>query len=112
MLKANPRPHPRAGGILQEETAMRGKTLHILWATLLFVVLFTAISARAAEQTGISADEAKELLETAVFVDARTGADWSGSQLIIPGARRGQPGQEATWAADIPKDSEIIVYCA
>ena len=47
-----------------------------------------------------------------VIVDSRTGSDWRGSQLKIKSAIRGKPGKEKQWSADIPKDAEIIIYCA
>lgn len=91
---------------------MRGKVWHILCATFLFVVAFTVLSARAADTDKISAEETKALLGTAVIVDARTGADWSGSTLKIQGAIRGSHPDIKEWTATIPKDATIIVYCA
>jgi len=91
---------------------MRGKTLHILIATFLFAIVFSVLSAHAAVVDRITADEAKTQLDTAIFIDSRTGADWSGSTLMIKGAIRGPFDTIETWSASIPKDKAIIVYCA
>lgn len=50
--------------------------------------------------------------EKLVIVDARSGSDWRGSGLKVKGALRGKAGQEDEWAKDLPKDSEIVIYCA
>ncbi len=62
----------------------------------------------------VSAETLKSKLGTdgLVIVDSRSGSDWRGSELIIPGAIRGKPGAEDSWAGVIPKDAEIIIYCA
>lgn len=50
--------------------------------------------------------------ENLVIIDSRSGSDWRGSEFMIKGAVRGKAGQESKWAAEIPRDSEIVVYCA
>ncbi|UZP66251.1 hypothetical protein N1030_11530 [Desulfovibrio mangrovi] len=91
---------------------MQGKIPGILWATLIFILSFTVLSVQAADVPRISTDEALTKLETAVIVDARSGADWSGSTLKIKGAIRGSLRDVAMWSVAIPKDKEVIVYCA
>lgn len=91
---------------------MQDRLLGILRATLIFIFSFAVLSAQAADVPKIATDEALAKLETAAIVDARSGADWSGSTLKIKGAIRGSLKDVATWSMTIPKDKEIIVYCA
>ncbi|MFV0348907.1 MAG: hypothetical protein ACK5JO_10000 [Halodesulfovibrio sp.] len=91
---------------------MRDKISHILWATLFFILSFAVITAHAADIAKITPEETLSRLDSALIVDARSGADWSGSTLKIKGAMRGSLQDVDTWAAAIPRDREIIVYCA
>ncbi|NDV25110.1 hypothetical protein FMR86_00430 [Desulfovibrio sp. JC010] len=72
------------------------------------------VCANAADVLRVSADYLERKLgsEGVVVVDSRSGSDWRGSQLKIKGAIRGKPGKEKEWSADLPKDAEIIIYCA
>jgi len=91
---------------------MRDKIPRLLWASLLFMLSLTVLTAHAADIAKITPEETLSRLDTALLVDARSGADWSGSTLKIKGAIRGSLQDVDTWAATIPKDKEIIVYCA
>nr|WP_031482088.1 hypothetical protein [Maridesulfovibrio frigidus] len=77
-------------------------------------VYVTASPASAERFTTVSVETLKSKLgsDGLVIVDSRSGSDWRGSELIIPGAVRGKPGAEDLWAPEIPKNAEIIIYCA
>lgn len=72
------------------------------------------VSGEAEEVPRVSSDylERKLGMDGVVVVDVRTGSDWRGSELKIKTAVRGKPGKEKEWSADIPKDAEIVIYCA
>ena len=47
-----------------------------------------------------------------VLIDVRSGDDWESSGEKISGAVRMDPATVDAWAATLPKDKEIILYCA
>ena len=47
-----------------------------------------------------------------VIVDVRAGDDWKDSKTKIKGAVRQDPKAVQTWAASLPKDKKIVLYCA
>ncbi len=47
-----------------------------------------------------------------VIIDVRTAKDWQGSDKRIKGAVREDPKDLKTWAATLPKDKKIVLYCA
>jgi rhodanese-related sulfurtransferase len=47
-----------------------------------------------------------------VLIDVRTEIDWAKSDVKITGAVRMDPAAVDAWAATLPKDREIILYCA
>jgi rhodanese-related sulfurtransferase len=47
-----------------------------------------------------------------VIVDVRLPQHWQGSDKKIPGAIREDPKAMETWAATLPKDKKIVLYCA
>ena len=46
------------------------------------------------------------------LIDVRTESDWQKSDEQITGAIRRDPEAVDAWAATLPKDKEIILYCA
>ncbi len=70
----------------------------------------------------LSAQEAprvdKETLKTwlsdpqVVILDVRQPTDWQGSDKKIKGSVRQDPNTVKTWAASLPKDKKIVLYCA
>jgi hypothetical protein len=62
----------------------------------------------------ISKDELKAKLGSPgmVLIDVRTENDWGKSDEKINGAQRMDPETVDSWAATLPKDKEIILYCA
>ena len=47
-----------------------------------------------------------------LILDVRQPADWSSSGKKIKGAVRQDPKALAAWAASLPKDKKIVLYCA
>jgi rhodanese-related sulfurtransferase len=47
-----------------------------------------------------------------VLIDVRAESDWKKSGEKITGAIRMDPEAVDSWAATLPKDKEIILYCA
>jgi rhodanese-related sulfurtransferase len=47
-----------------------------------------------------------------VILDVRAANDWEGSDKKIKGAVRQDPKDMKTWAATLPKDKKIVLYCA
>jgi rhodanese-related sulfurtransferase len=62
----------------------------------------------------ISKDELKTKLGSSdvVLLDVRAKADWEKSDEKITGAARMDPETVDAWAGTLPKDKEIILYCA
>ena len=50
-------------------------------------------------------------LETAQVLDVRRAGVFDKAETVIPGATWRDPAAVATWARDVPKDKEIVVYC-
>lgn len=85
-------------------------------ATLMVLVAFAACTnARNADVVPrISKDELKAKLGSpnVVIVDVRIGNDWERSDEKIAGAVRMDPQAVDTWASTLPKDKELVLYCA
>jgi predicted sulfurtransferase len=47
-----------------------------------------------------------------VILDVRQPQDWQASDKKIKGAVRQEPKEVKTWAAGLPKDKKIVLYCA
>ncbi len=47
-----------------------------------------------------------------LILDVRQPHDWQGSDKKIKGAVRQDPKDFKTWAADLPKGKEIVLYCS
>jgi rhodanese-related sulfurtransferase len=47
-----------------------------------------------------------------VILDVRAGDDWKDSKTKIKGAVRQDPKEVQTWAASLPKEKKIVLYCA
>jgi len=62
----------------------------------------------------ISKDEMKAKLGSpdVVLLDVRANKDWEGNNEKITGAVRMDPQTVETWASTLPKDKEIVLYCA
>jgi hypothetical protein len=49
---------------------------------------------------------------TVALIDVRSPSDWDKSTDKILGAQRLDPAKFDTWADTLPKDKEIVLYCA
>jgi rhodanese-related sulfurtransferase len=47
-----------------------------------------------------------------IILDVRQPRDWQSSDKKIQGAVRQEPEEVKTWAASLPKDKKIVLYCA
>jgi len=47
-----------------------------------------------------------------VLIDVRTESDWKESSEEITGALHMDPASVDAWAATLPRDKEIVLYCA
>ena len=47
-----------------------------------------------------------------VLLDVRAPHDWQSSDKKIQGAVRQDPKEVKTWAAGLPKEKKIVLYCA
>jgi rhodanese-related sulfurtransferase len=88
-----------------------------LWTMLMAAGLMLALSwacSAAPEAPRVDKDTLKSWLGTPqlVLLDVRAGDDWQDSKTKIKGAVRQDPKQVKTWAASLPKDKKIVLYCA
>lgn len=61
----------------------------------------------ASEAFGVSLDEVGD----AVVLDVRRAGVFAQARTMIPGARWCDPALAADWAAELPADRELVVYC-
>jgi Fe-Mn family superoxide dismutase len=47
----------------------------------------------------------------ALVLDVRRAAPFQQAKTMLPGADWRDPSQVGTWAADLPRDREVVVYC-
>ncbi len=47
-----------------------------------------------------------------LIIDVRTGSSWERSATKIKGAVRQDPQKVKDWAASLPKDKKIVLYCS
>ena len=47
-----------------------------------------------------------------IILDVRQPKDWQSSDKKIKGAVRQDPKEVKTWAASLPKEKKIVLYCA
>jgi Fe-Mn family superoxide dismutase len=50
--------------------------------------------------------------DSAVVLDLRRAADYDKDTLTMPSARRFDPDKIAEWSGALPKDKEILLFCA
>lgn len=83
---------------------------------LLIVFLFSGMTqAGAAEDVRfMRTEQLKEQLsaENITILDARSEGGWQAAATKIPGAVRATPDTLEKWAAELPKDRTIVVYCS
>jgi rhodanese-related sulfurtransferase len=80
-----------------------------------FVVLTACANTRTANEVRrISKEELKAKLGSpdVVILDVRIKGDWEASDEKITGAIREDPQSVNSWASTLPKDKQIVLYCA
>lgn len=62
----------------------------------------------------ISPSDLKPLVEknAVTVLDVRRQNDYDADQVKLPGAEWKNPDQLADWCARLPKEKEIVIYCA
>jgi rhodanese-related sulfurtransferase len=85
----------------------------VVLALLAAGVLLAALAA-AGEAPRIAKEKVKAKLGSAgvVIIDVRAPRDWKGSDAMIKGAVREDPGKVEEWAGNYPKEKTLILYCA
>jgi hypothetical protein len=88
-----------------------------LWFVVIAVSLMLAVSwslAAAQEAPRIDKETLKSWLGNpeVIILDVRQPKDWQGSDKKIQGAVRVDPHAVDTWAATLPKNKKIVLYCA
>jgi predicted sulfurtransferase len=88
-----------------------------LWARVLSVsllVIFPLACASGANAPRLDPETLKSWLSDpqVLILDVRAPHDWQSSEKKIKGAVRVNPNDVKTWAAMLPKDKKIVLYCA
>jgi superoxide dismutase, Fe-Mn family len=65
----------------------------------------------AVEQASAACGATQDQAVGALLLDVRRAGVYEKSATLIPGARWCDPGSVATWAAELPRDREVVVYC-
>jgi Fe-Mn family superoxide dismutase len=66
---------------------------------------------RAAHAAGEPWGASQDQVGDALVFDVRRAGVFENARTMIPGARWCDPGQVPTWAAELPADRELLVYC-
>jgi len=88
-----------------------------LWVVVMAVSLLLAVTWSCATAKGAPRVEIETLKNwlsdpQVLIIDVRAAGDWQGSDKKIKGALRQDPKAVTTWAATLPKDKKIVLYCA
>ena len=92
---------------------MKRPSLLVLFALLAVFVACTNIQS-AGDVPRITKEELKAKLGSSglLLLDVRAAGDWENSGDKITGAVRKDPQTVDAWAETLPRDKEIILYCA
>ena len=88
-----------------------------LWAMVMVASLMVAFSwacSAAQEAPRVDKETLKSWLSDpqVVLLDVRAPHDWLSTDKKIKGAVRQDPKEVKTWAASLPKEKKIVLYCA
>lgn len=50
--------------------------------------------------------------KTVIVLDVRRQNDFQADSVTVPGAQWKNPEQVAEWSKHLPKDKEVVIYCA
>ena len=59
----------------------------------------------------ITAQDLKSTIGSVMLIDVRRKADLDSDPSKLPGATWHDPEQIETWAAELPKEKEVVLYC-
>jgi rhodanese-related sulfurtransferase len=62
-------------------------------------------------ERSIKTEELKSQLGKVKLIDVRRKADLDADTAKLPGATWHDPEQIETWAAQLPRDKEVVLYC-
>lgn len=62
-------------------------------------------------ERSIKAQDLQSNLNKVTLIDVRRKADLETDTSTLPGATWHDPEQIETWAAQLPKDKEVVLYC-
>jgi hypothetical protein len=101
-------------GISPKEEKMQKTRLWVQAMAVILLVAFTWACAAAPETPRVDKETLKGWLgdPRMVIVDVRAGDDWQDSKTKIKGAVRQDPKEVQTWAASLPKEKKVVLYCA
>ena len=93
---------------------MRRNSWLIFLVVAVLLAPLGACLAQKEEAPRIDKDALKSMLGDAklVLIDVRTPKDWGDSDKKIKGAVRQDPDKVAQWGKTLPKDRQIVLYCA
>ncbi len=76
--------------------------------------ILISMSASASELSVISVDQFSQIQDNPaiMIIDVRQGRDWRSSNMKIKGAVRRAPENFKAWANQLPKDKQLVLYCA
>ena len=88
-----------------------------LWAMVMAVSLMLAFSLSCSSGQEVPRVDQQTLKgwlndPQVVLLDVRAPHDWQSSDKKIKGAVRQDPKEVKTWAAGLPKEKKIVLYCA
>lgn len=63
-------------------------------------------------QRTIKAEDLKSQLANVTVLDVRRDADYAASAEVLPGSQWKNPEQIGQWIGDVPKDQDVVIYCA
>jgi predicted sulfurtransferase len=91
-----------------------GKMRKVKWWQMIVVLALAASAFAAKEAPRVDKETLKSWLADpqVLIVDVRVGRGWTKSDKKIAGAVRQEPKRVKTWAAGLPKDKKIVLYCA
>jgi hypothetical protein len=93
------------------------------WRWLMFLMVFLAAGSAGVdveakpvsdEVPRISKEDLKAMLGSPdlIILDVDNGNSWSGGNIKIAGALRGDPGEFSKWYDEYPRDKTLVLYCS
>jgi hypothetical protein len=101
-------------GLFSKEEKMQKAKLGVLALAAGLLLVFLGGCEGRVEAPRLKRDTLKSWLADpqVILLDVRVPKDWQNSAKKIKGAVRQDPKEVKTWAATLPKDKKIVLYCA